>query len=276
MLLDDVVTTVFPAECRCCEGPLLRAGLVPVCEACVDRVRRSELLGCRCCGEALDLNLDMEDVRFAGMLAEGHLCRECSLARPEFARAVAYASYDAELRGLIGLLKFSRVRAVARLLGGRLAEAVLQLEGEAAKELTVIAVPLFKRRERQRGYNQSVLLADQALRQLRRLRPEWKLVAAHEALERRRSTESSFVLSRKGRRRNLSGAFHVTGDVRGREVLLVDDILTSGATARECAKVLMRAGAARVWVATLARAQKRSAMQSQQAEEFVASWDLTV
>jgi ComF family protein len=271
MLLDDVVTTVFPAECRCCEGPLLRAGLVPVCEACVDRVRRSELLGCQCCGEALDLNLDMEDTRFAGML-----CRECRLARPEFARAVAYASYDGELRGLIGLLKFSRVRAVARLLGGRLAEACLQLEDEAAKNLTVIAVPLFKRRERQRGYNQSVLLADQALRQLRRLRPEWKLISAHEALERRRSTESSFVLSRKGRRRNLSGAFHVTGDVRGREVLLVDDILTSGATARECAKVLMRAGAARVWVVTLARAQKRSALRSQKAEEFVASWDLTV
>jgi ComF family protein len=246
-----------------------------VCEACVNRVRRSDLAGCSRCGEALDLDLDMEDIRFAGMLAEGLLCRECRLAAPEFERAVAYASYDGELRGLIRLLKFARVRGVARLLGGRLAEAILQLEGQAAGELLVMAVPLFPRRERQRGYNQSVLLADEALRQMKGLRPQWRLVAVHRAIERRRSTESSFVLSRKGRRRNLSGAFRVKGDVRGREVLLIDDILTSGATARECARVLKRAGAAKVWVATLARAQKEFVKRQQRdPRELVAGWDL--
>ena len=251
--------------------------MVPVCDACVGHVARNTMLGCTRCGEAIDLDLDMEDVRFAGMLAQGFVCRECRLATPEFARAVAYASYDNEMRGLIRLLKFGQVRGVAKLLGGRMAEAVLQLEGEAARELTVIAVPLFPRRERQRGYNQSVLLADEALRQLRRIRPEWKLIAAHRALERRKSTESSFVLSRQGRRRNLSGAFRVRSDVRGREVLLIDDILTSGATARECARVLMRAGAAKVWVATLARAQKRFVqLQHEDPGEYVAAWDLAV
>jgi len=274
-LLDDIVTTVFPADCRCCEGPLERAAAVPVCDACVGRVLPSKLFGCGKCGEAIDLGMDMEDARFAGMMAEGFLCRECRLAAPEFVRAVAYGNYDGEMRGLIRLLKFGHVRGVARLLGGRMAEAVLQLEAEAARELIVIAVPLFPRRERQRGYNQSVLLADEALRQLKRMRPEWKLTAAHQALERRKSTESSFVLSRQGRRRNLSGAFRVKGDVRGREVLLIDDILTSGATARECARVLMRAGAAKVWVATLARAQKRFVQrQHQDPGEYVAAWDL--
>jgi ComF family protein len=232
-------------------------------------------LGCDRCGEAIDLDLDLEDARFAGMLAEGFQCRECRLAEPEFARAVHYASYEGEIRGLIRLLKFDRVRGVARLLGRQMAEAVLKLEDVAARDLIVVAVPLFKERERQRGYNQSVLLADEALRRLRTLRPKWKLTAAHSALERRRSTESSFVLSRKGRRRNLSGAFHVTGDVRGREVLLIDDILTSGATARECARVLMRAGAANVWVATLARAQKQFVRrQHENPAELVATWDL--
>jgi len=276
-LLDDVGTTIFPADCRCCEGPLERVAAVPVCEACVGRVTRNIMFGCRRCGEAIDLDLDLEDVRFAGMLAEGFLCRECRLATPEFARAVAYASYDGEMRGLIRLLKFHRVRGVARLLGERMAEAVLQLEGEAAKELMVIAVPLFRSRERQRGYNQSVLLADEALGRLRELRPEWKLIRSHKALERRKSTESSFVLSRKGRRRNLSGAFRVCAEVRGREVLLIDDILTSGATARECARALMRAGAAKVWVATLARAQKRFVRrQHENPGEYVAAWDLAV
>jgi ComF family protein len=233
------------------------------------------MLGCGKCGEAINLDLDLEDARFAGMLAQGFVCRECRLAEPEFTRAVAYGSYDNEMRGLIRLLKFGRVPGVARLLGGRMAEAILQLEDEAARELLVVAVPLFKNRERQRGYNQSVLLADEALRRLKTLRPEWKLTRAHGLVERRRSTESSFVLSRKGRRRNLSGAFHVCADVRGREVLLVDDILTSGATARECARVLMRAGAAKVWVATLARAQKKFVQrQHEDAGELVAKWDL--
>ena len=241
------------------------------------RVRRNAMIGCGKCGEAMNLDLDLEDARFAGMLAQGFLCRECRLAEPEFTRAVAYGSYDNEMRGLIHLLKFARVRGVARLLGRRMAEAILLLEGDAANELTVIAVPLFKQRERQRGYNQSVLLADEALRWLQKLRPEWKLVAAHTAMERRKSTESSFVLSRKGRRRNLRGAFHVNGDVFGREVLLIDDILTSGATARECARVLMRAGATKVWVATLARAQKKFVMrQHEDPGELVAKWDLAV
>ena len=75
------------------------------------------------------------------------------------------------------------------------------------------------------------------MKRMKTLRPQWKMAAAHRSIERRRSTESSYVLSRKGRRRNLSGAFRVTGDVRGLEVLLIDDILTSGATlgsARGC------------------------------------------
>jgi ComF family protein len=233
------------------------------------------MFGCSKCGEALNLDLDLEDARFTGMLAQGFLCRECRLAEPEFTRAVAYASYDNEMRGLIRLLKFARVRAVARLLGRRMAEAVLLLEGEAASELMVIGVPLFRDRERQRGFNQSVLLADEALRWLKRMRPEWKLVAAHRVLERHRHTESSYVLSRKGRRRNLSGAFRIAGDVRGREVLLIDDVFTSGATARECTRVLLRAGAAKVWIATLARKQSRFVVrQHEDPGELVARWDL--
>ena len=77
-------------------------------------------------------------------------------------------------------------------------------------------------------------------------------------LERKRDTESQFGLTPKGRRRNLQGAFAVRDGaaVVGREVLLIDDIYTTGATARECARMLRRAGATKVWVATLARAQR--------------------
>lgn len=166
---------------------------------------------------------------------------------------------------MVHLLKYERMSAVARPLGAMLAEAVRTLEGQAAAELTVVAVPLFPSKERQRGYNQAVLLADAALSVLKRTRPEWKLRTAHGVIQRVRDTESQFALTPRGRRRNLKGAFAVEDGAAliGREVLLVDDIYTTGATARECARVLRRAGAAKVWVATLARAQR----------EMVELWD---
>ena len=211
---------------------------------------------CGRCGEAL--GIDTERASLAGqLLDEGLLCSDCRADPPIFERAVAHAVYRGELREMVHLLKYERMDLVAKLLGGMLAQSIATLEAGAARELVVVAVPLFPAKQRQRGYNQSELLADAAIAELHRSHPQWRLWLQHSLMERHRDTRSQFELNPVSRRVNIRGAFRVNADAiaPGSEVLLVDDIYTTGATARECSRALRRAGASKVWVATLARAQ---------------------
>jgi ComF family protein len=217
--------------------------------------------------------MGMESARFAGSMGVSE-CSLCRLAPPEFERAVAFAIYDDEVREMLHLLKFQGMRRIAdAVLGDGMASAVLQLEGEAAKDLVVIPVPMFSARERSRGFNQAHLLAEVAIARLRKQRPAWSLMLRNDILARVRDTNALFTLDPRARRKSLRGAFRVMNAeaIRGREVLLIDDIMTTGATARECARVLKRAGAAKVWVATMARAQAEIGVAR---SSEVAMWDM--
>jgi ComF family protein len=166
---------------------------------------------------------------------------------------VAYGSYDSGLRELIHLLKFEQVRPSAAVLGGMLAKALAGLEpGWTQRPVVVVPVPLHTRKLRQRGFNQSELIAQYAVKLTGGM-------AVHSrVLERRRETQSQIGLTRHQRRENLRGTFVVTRpqEIAGREILLVDDVFTTGTTVSECARVLRRAGASKIFVATVARTLK--------------------
>ena len=222
---------------------------------------------CSVCGEALHVPAYIDrggtDREEADRIEVESRCLLCQRADPPFERAVAYGSYDGELRDLIHLLKFQQVRPAAAVLGRMLAETIANLEQAMpvgtlfSSKIMVIPVPLHTRKQAQRGFNQAEKIAQDALKQLSRPK---RFDLCTGVLLRRRETGSQIGLTRHQRRENMRGAFAVSDPARilNRDILLIDDVYTTGTTASECARVLRRAGAARVWVATVARTLKIS------------------
>ncbi|MFY9905634.1 MAG: ComF family protein [Terriglobales bacterium] len=246
--------TFFPADCRICSSPLLQVSRLPVCDSCITALHPLHGSYCPVCGQA---SPPVSLTRREGEDVDPR-CLLCQRVDPPFERAVAYGSYEAELRDLIHLLKFHQVRPAAKVLGCVLAGAITSLEKTMpVGMIAVVPVPLHKNKKSQRGFNQAEMIARAALRQI--ARPK-RFDLCTGVLLRKRDTGSQIGLTSHERRENLRGAFSVNDPTRilNRDILLVDDVYTTGTTASECARVLLRAGAARVWVATVARTLKLS------------------
>jgi ComF family protein len=178
-------------------------------------------------------------------------CFRCLRRPPPFDQVRAPYRYGGELATAVRRWKYGArgdagrselTRGIAALLAPALASAVQELGSDL-----IVPVPVHRQRLLERGFSQAVRLASAA--HARSLPP------VTQALVRSRATPAQAGLGRSARARNVVGAFQVTGQVRGRQVLLVDDILTTGATAAACARVLRRAGADGISVLVLARAE---------------------
>lgn len=260
--VDVISCVVYPTRCALCGHFLPHFLSAPICETCWSEIPAASGSACHRCGDALSVP--------AG--SEVALCRTCRLAPPPFERAVASAIYDGRMRDAIHALKYQRLKPAARPLGRLLAAAIAQLADQAPAEMLVVPVPLHRSKLHGRGFNQARSLAVEALKGLRSSHPNWRLSLAPATLLRQRATESQAGLTPRQRRLNLRGVFRVSdaAAVAGNDVLLIDDILTTGATARSAAKALLEAGARSVWVATLARARRHTPIHSGSTAIFAA------
>jgi ComF family protein len=180
-------------------------------------------------------------------------CALCRLGLNGFDEAYSAGAYEGTLRKLIHLFKFNGIQPLARPLGNFL----VQVLPRERRFDAIVPMPLHWRRRWQRGFNQSELLA-------REIGRHWN-VPIRKVVRRKRATAPQAGLTSAQRRKNVQGAFEIKRGTRldGLSILLVDDVLTTGATAGACARTLKRAGAAQVSFIALARRDRRAGVEIQ-------------
>lgn len=227
------VDVALPQLCASCREPVGDAGL---CAGCWARLSFIAPPYCERLG-----------IPFVYDPGPGILSMEAIADPPAYQRARAAVRYDEVARTLVHALKYGDRLDLAPTMGRWMATAGRQLVGEAD---ALVPVPLHWRRQWARRFNQSALLAEVIAKAS-------AVPVAHHALKRVKATPQQVGLSRSARADNVQGAFRVPPDgkaaVAGRRLLLIDDVLTSGATMDACARALLRAGAAQVDALTFAR-----------------------
>jgi ComF family protein len=236
--LDAIVSVLFPGPCRVCRATLTNARRIPVCEDCLASFQRIEEPMCQCCGRPFVSAVAAQSIR--------PLCRLCRTNYFSFERARSWAIYDDELTSAVLLLKYEQVTRLGHWFASRLAEVASSQKDW--KPDVVVPVPLHVDRQRERGYNQAELIA----------RPLAKLLSLKfepHMLVRTKPRPPRLILSRSERWASVRGAYSTRDALRvdNLRILLVDDVVTTGATLDACARALKRAGAAAVLGLTVGR-----------------------
>jgi len=245
-----LLSVVFPAGCRICEQLLTEATRFPICNECLASFRAITDAVCDKCGRPIE-GADTSD-------AEAFVCPTCvndEWGGYAFERVRSWAIYEGVLVRAIRLLKFENIDPLGKLFARWLAQLATE-GGPAFQADVVVPVPLHRQRERERGYNQAALIA----------KPLAKLLGLpykSVLLTRIRPRPDKHLLSYEERWESVRGAFATRpgSQVDNLRVLLVDDVMTSGATLDSCAKTLREAGARSVIGLTVARAVLKNAAE---------------
>ena len=252
---EGLFATLFPAECRLCNEPLLAMSRLPVCYTCLAKIQSFNSPVCARCGEILTIG-------------NAQACTACVQAPPPFVAALAIGPYDGALRGVIHLLKYNAVRPAAQMLGRELGRILTENAARIGDKPLILPVPLHRAKDRDRGFNQAEEIANAVKRVT-------GFAIDRHVLVRKRPTVSQTGMTAHQRRENVRGAFVLRKRgldiVKGRNVVLIDDVMTTGATAAECTRVLLRAGAKQVLVATAARVTRATHVMPQMATQPMAA-----
>ncbi len=232
--IQPLLSVLFPSRCLLCQHSA--DTVVELCAGCLAGLPHNT----RCC-QRCALPLAVE----AG---KSLICGRCIKQPPAFDYAYSLFSYQDEIIKLVHQLKFSEKITYARSIGELLR---MRLQAEAALEKDkpdcLLPVPLHQSRLRQRGFNQSIEIS-------RVISKKLAIPIECHAVVRQRSTDAQTGLDAKQRRRNMKGAFKMAAEFNAGHVLIVDDVVTTGATTNELAKLLKKNGVRRVGVLSIARA----------------------
>jgi ComF family protein len=254
-IIDSLFALLVPASCSLCSGELTGTSTVGICRTCWAGLSPWTGTTCEQCGEPFASEVASPTKPEAGEV----LCGACRRGDHKFDRAASYGLYCGHLRAVILQLKFGHRDRLGERLGALLLPVWLRVvppEMVAGVPPLILPIPLHPSRQRERGFDQAELIARGLVRALRRCQPTraWR-VETH-CLRRTRATAPQSGLSLAARRENVRGVFAVPEPkrVRDRAVVLVDDVMTTGATLSACAASLKGAGARCVLALTLARA----------------------
>ena len=236
-MLLRLLNLLFPPQCLNCDARVPTHGTL--CQPCWQQIQFISDPMCDCCGLPFDYDI-----------GSNALCAQCMQARPPYAHARAAFRYDEHSRKLVTRLKYSDQTQLANIYGAWLAKAGADL---LTGSDIIIPVPLHYFRFVGRRFNQSALLAQAVSKKT-------GVKNINNALKRIRHTTPQTGLTKAQRKDNVKGAFIVNpryaDSIKGKNILLIDDVLTTGSTIEQCSKILLKAGAMQVNVLTLARALK--------------------
>lgn len=240
MLVDDWIRTglafIYPEICQVCKEQAAAPDDGYVCVQCLSKVTPIGTSICDRCGSS-----------FKGRFVGEFICGDCHTEPPHYTHARSACVLKDALQVLIHHNKYNQCQWMEPLFARLMKNAVSIYREKLAMEV-VLAVPLFHAKQRERSYNQSTWLAKAAAEEL-------GMTISDDILKRVKPTETQTRLSRRDRKQNMKGAFGICrkANVANKSFLLVDDVMTTGATIDACANTLIEAGAKSVCTLTLAR-----------------------